>query len=179
MGSKKNSPSCNFVSMQRKIYLVRHAQAEPGTPKISDEFRALTPDGEMVGTQIGKFINLKNSNLNLIISSHSRRAHHTALHISKELNRQTEICIEKKLYSENLPDILQLLNSIPDVYTEVMLVGHYPTIVALQNYLASNHQLASMNTGELVVLSFEDRWANLAGGTALYEYSYHPVITHE
>jgi len=70
-----------------------------------------------------------------------------------------------------------LLNLLPDVYSEVMLVGHYPTIVELQNYLASNNQLTSMNTGELVVLGFENNWAGLSAGTALHEYSYHPSYT--
>ncbi|HMR58221.1 MAG TPA: histidine phosphatase family protein [Cyclobacteriaceae bacterium] len=163
--------------MQRRIYLVRHAQANPGTPEVSDELRALTPAGKIVSTQVGKFLYQKNSNLNLIISSHAKRAHHTALHISKELNLQTEVCIEKILYSENLTGILQLLNLLPDVYSEVMLVGHYPTIVELQNYLASNNQLTSMNTGELVVLGFENNWAGLSAGTALHEYSYHPSYT--
>jgi phosphohistidine phosphatase len=171
---KKNLATCNFVGMMRRIYLVRHAQAEPGSAKVSDESRALIPQGEAVSKQVGKFLNQKNSNLNLIITSHAIRAHQTSLNISTELNQPTEIQIERILYSENKLAILGLLTALPEACIEVMLVGHYPTVVEIHNYLASNKQLTSMNTGELVALSFTTDWAALSQGTASHDLSYHP-----
>lgn len=160
--------------MQRRIYLVRHAQAEPGTLKVKDELRTLTDEGEVVSKEVGKFLNRKNSNLNLILASPALRAQQTAIGISKELSPAVEIRTEKILYSENKLEILRLLTSISNHCYEVMIVGHYPTIVELNNYLASNKQLTSMSTGELVALCFTTSWAELSGGTATHEYSFHP-----
>lgn len=160
--------------MERRIYLVRHAQAVAASFNLSDELRTLMPEGEVIAKQVGQFLRQKKSNLNLIITSHATRAYVTALHISKELNQPVEIRIEKILYSEDKVEILRLLTALPDSYAAVMLVGHYPTVVELQNYLASNKQLTSMNTGELIELRFTNNWAMLSGGMATHEYSFHP-----
>jgi len=159
--------------MQRKIYLVRHAQAVPGNVQIPDEVRMLTHEGETFSTHVGSFLKQKNSNPNLIISSHATRAHSTALAIRHALNEAIPIQIEKILYTEHKLEILKLLTALPDWYNEVMLVGHYPTVVELHNYLASNNQLSSMHTGELVALTFTTSWAMLSGGMATHEYTYH------
>lgn len=161
--------------MQRKIYLVRHAQAIPGSVQIPDEMRTLTNEGETCSTLVGTFLKQKNSNLNLIISSHALRAHSTALAIGQALRSTIPIQIEKTLYSENKLEILKLLTALPDSVDAVMLVGHYPTVVELHNYLASNKQLASMQTGELVALTINSSWALVTGGMAQHEYTYHPL----
>lgn len=161
--------------MQRKIYLVRHAQAIPGSVQIPDEMRTLTNEGETCSTLVGTFLKQKNSNLNLIISSHALRAHSTALAIGQALSSAIPIQIEKTLYSENKLEILKLLTALPDSVDAVMLVGHYPTVVELHNYLASNKQLASMQTGELVALTINSLWALVTGGMAKHEYTYHPL----
>lgn len=161
--------------MQRKIYLVRHAQAIPGSVQIPDEMRSLTNEGETCSTLVGTFLKQKNSNLNLIISSHALRAHSTALAIGQALSSAIRIQIEKTLYSENKFEILKLLTALPDSLDAVMLVGHYPTVVELHNYLASNKQLASMQTGELVALTINSSWALVTGGMAQHEYTYHPL----
>lgn len=160
--------------MQRKIYLVRHAQAIPGSVQIPDEVRPLTHEGETCSTLVGTFLKQRNSNLNLIISSHALRAHSTALAIGHALSRAIPIQIEKTLYYESKLEILKLLTALPDSLDAVMLVGHYPSVVELHNYLASNKQLASMQTGELVALTIDSSWALLTGGIAAHEYTYHP-----
>jgi phosphohistidine phosphatase len=163
--------------MQRKIYLVRHAQATSGIAQISDEARTLTREGQLCSIQVGTFLKQKNSNLNLIISSHALRAHETALAIRSVFNETIPIRLEKTLYSESKLEILKLLASVPEEVATVMLVGHYPTVVELHNYLASNKQLDSMQTGEMVALTFDSSWAALTGGVALHEYTYHPAYS--
>jgi phosphohistidine phosphatase len=160
--------------MQRKIYLVRHAQAIAGSAQIPDELRPLTQEGETSSTLVGTFLKQKNSNLNLIISSNALRARHTALAIGRALSNTIPVQVEKVLYSENKLEILKLLSVLPDSVAAVMLVGHYPTIVELHNYLASNKQLTSMHTGQLVALTFDSSWALLSAGVAAHEYTYHP-----
>ncbi|MBN8578282.1 MAG: phosphohistidine phosphatase SixA [Cytophagales bacterium] len=160
--------------MQRRIFIVRHAQAEPGTAQRKDELRALTSDGERMSQELGKFLNQKNSNLNLILTSPAVRAFQTATHIATELKTAAEIRIEKDIYSENLLNIFQLLTSVPDNHEEVMIVGHYPTIVELHNYLAHNLKLTIMTTAEMAVLHFDSRWFELTAGAAIHEFLFHP-----
>lgn len=74
--------------MQRKLYLVRHAQALPGTSSIKDEIRALTAAGEAVSKQVGEFLKQKKSNLNLILSSPAERTKQTSLLIAQQFTTQ-------------------------------------------------------------------------------------------
>lgn len=160
--------------MQRKLYLVRHAQALPGTFSIKDEIRALTAAGEAVSKQVGEFLKQKKSNLNLILSSPAERTKQTSLLIAQQFTTQPEVRFEHAIYNGDVMDQFKLLTTLPDALHEVMLVGHYPTVVDLHNYLASNNKLMAINTGELLVLTIETNWQQLTGGTATFEYTYHP-----
>jgi phosphohistidine phosphatase len=162
--------------MQRKIYLVRHAQAIPGTALLKDEMRTLTSSGEAVSKQVGEFLKQKNSNLNLILASPAERTKQTSLLIAQQLTTQPEIRFEQTIYNGDVIDQLKLLTTLPDALSEVMLVGHYPTVVDLHNYLASNNKLMAMNTGELIALTIETNWQQLTGSVATFEYTFHPHL---
>ncbi|HRG10920.1 MAG TPA: histidine phosphatase family protein [Cyclobacteriaceae bacterium] len=162
--------------MQRKLYLVRHAQAEPGTALVKDEMRTLTSAGIAVSKQVGEFLKQKNSNLNLILASPAERTKKTSLLIAQQFTMQPEIRLEHTIYNGDVMDQLKLLTTLPDGLQEVMLVGHYPTVVDLHNYLASNNELIAMNTGELVALTIETNWQQLTAGAATFEYTFHPHL---
>ena len=81
--------------MQRKLYLVRHAQAVPGTALLKDEMRTLTSSGEAVSKQVGEFLKQKNSNLNLILASPAARTKQTSLLIAQQLTTLPEIRFEQ------------------------------------------------------------------------------------
>jgi phosphohistidine phosphatase len=157
--------------MQRKLYLIRHAQAVSCTASLKDEMRTLTPVGEAVSKQVGEFLKQKNSNLNLILASPAARTKQTSLLIAKQLTTLPEIRFEQAIYNGNIMDQLKLLTTLPDALLEVMLVGHYPTVVDLHNYLASNNKLMAMNTGELIAFTIETNWHQLTGGAATFEYT--------
>ena len=160
--------------MQQKLYIVRHAQAVPGTTLLKDEMRTLTPGGEAVSRQVGEFLKQKNSNLNLILSSPAMRTRQTSLYIAQQLTPPPEVRFENLLYNGAVPALLQLLHGLPASVQEVMLVGHYPTVIELHNYLAANNALTGMSTGELLVLHIDVPWQHLTGGIATFQYSYHP-----
>ncbi|MCW5911237.1 MAG: histidine phosphatase family protein [Cyclobacteriaceae bacterium] len=160
--------------MLRKLYLLRHAQAVTGSLSIPDEQRALTPDGEAVSKHVGEFLKQKNSNINLILSSPALRTKQTSLLIAKQLTPEPEIQFERSIYNGDVPALLKLLTRLPDTITEAMLTGHYPAVVDLHNYLASNNRIRAMNTGELIALRFDTTWQQLSAGTATFEYAFHP-----
>ncbi|MBX2916194.1 MAG: histidine phosphatase family protein [Cyclobacteriaceae bacterium] len=162
--------------MQRKLYLVRHAQTVPGTASLKDEMRTLTSAGVAVSKQVGEFLKQKNSNLNLILSSPAERTKQTSLLIAQQFITQPKIRLERTIYNGDVLDLLKLLTTLPDTLQEVMLVGHYPTVVDLHNYIASNNKLMVMNTGELVALTIETNWQKLMGGAAYFEYTFLPNL---
>jgi phosphohistidine phosphatase len=147
--------------MTRILYLVRHAQAEVARNQ-NDKTRRLTQTGETEAMQLGEFLKTKNIQPILIVSSTAERAHTTAKLIGEQLNFDlTKIETRTEIYAENLIEILKLINQLDTYYNSVLIVGHFPTIVELYNYLTENESIAAMGTAELRSLTFEVDWAQI------------------
>lgn len=160
--------------MLHTLYIVRHAQAVSGNHELPDELRPLTPKGEQDARQIGIHLKSQNSNLNLIITSPALRAHSTAQLLAEPLSTRAAIQVDRTLYTGNKLTLLQRLNAVPEHQPDVMLVGHYPTIVELHDYLSANKQVGGMQPGELIALTFTTSWCELTRGLASHLYSYYP-----
>jgi len=165
--------------MNRILYLMRHAQAVPGTSLLSDKDRTLTAQGTHDALNIGMKLRTDNSTINLIVSSPAARALATGRLIAKEINMDAnQIQLEENIYRANKIEILKVLNQISDSVTSVLLVGHYPTIIELHNYLSATKSLTTMNTAELCALTFEMQWSELSESSGHHEFSYHPYLTN-
>jgi phosphohistidine phosphatase len=165
--------------MNRILYLMRHAQAIPGTSLLSDKDRTLTAQGKHDALKVGTKLRTDNSTINLIVSSPATRAIATARLVAQEINMDTtKIQIEENFYRADKIEILKILNTISDSVTSILLVGHYPTIIELHNYLSATKSLTSMNTAELCALTFEMPWSELTESSGRHEFSYHPYLTN-
>ncbi len=161
--------------MTRILYLVRHAQAKGGQPKQTDKERALTRQGEHDAIQLGGYLKKITPAIDLIISSPAHRAQSTAGLIARQIDFEpTHIRVEESIYSSNKTEILKLLNSLEDSIQEVLLIGHYPTIVELYNYLAIDETKTTMNPAELCSLTFDLSWLEVSGGTGAVGSSFSP-----
>lgn len=163
--------------MANTLYIVRHAQAENANAAHADEFRRLTTTGERTARLLGKFLYSTNSNVNLIITSPAVRAITTAQRIMESLTAPAPAMqIERTLYAGSWQAILKHLTSLPESFSHVMLVGHYPTLIELHDYLSANRQLGTMQPGELSALSFSSPWCELSEAMATHQLTYHPVL---
>jgi phosphohistidine phosphatase len=140
---------------------VRHAQAVNGLQQ-SDAERSLTPTGEQQAIQLGKFLKSKSILPKIIISSPAIRAHATAVQIATQLGIDPiTIQLKKSIYSDSKIEILKLITDIDFRANEVLVVGHFPTIVELYNYLTSTEAIAAMDTAEIRSLTFELPWSEI------------------
>lgn len=163
--------------MNRILYLMRHAQAVPGTSLVSDKDRTLTEQGIHDALNVGMKLRTDHSTINLIVSSPAARALATARLVAHEINIEAnQIQLEENIYSAGKIEILKVLNAISDSMTSVLLVGHYPTIIELHNYLSATKAHATMNTAELCALTFEMPWSELTQSSAQHMFSYHPYL---
>lgn len=163
--------------MNQILYLMRHAQTVPGSSLLSDKVRTLTEQGTHDALNVGIKLRTDNSNINLIVSSPAVRALSTARLVAQEINMDAnQIQLEENIYSAGKIEILKVLNSISHSMTSVLLVGHYPTIIELHNYLSATKALATMNTAELCALTFEMPWSELTQSSAQHMFSYHPYL---
>jgi len=157
---------------------MRHAHAERGQPHQTDKDRALSQQGKQDAIQLGEYLTKSNSNINLIISSPAIRALSTAYLIAGRINFDLKhIQTEESIYSRNELEIIKLLNKFPESTNEVLLIGHYPTIVELYNYLTTNEIKASMDTAELCSLKFDVPWLEVTSGSGSRGSIYYPHST--
>lgn len=163
--------------MPHNLFLLRHAQTHSSQHYNSDKERGLKPEGSKQASEVGKFLNASHFNIDLIISSDATRAKVTALLVAAEIKYpEHKIQLTEKIYSGSTKEILELLVSTPDYITNVLLVGHYPTIVELNNYLSESRK-SGMETAELTLLNFETGWAELFEGAGNTKLNYHPSIS--
>jgi len=147
--------------MTRILYLMRHAQAEVARNQ-KDKLRTLTQTGEIEVSHLGEFLKSKNIKPDLMVSSTAERAHSTAKILAEQLDFETtKIETNDQIYSENLIEILKLINDLDTQYNSVLLVGHFPTIVELYNYLTEKESIRAMDTAELRSLTFETDWEEI------------------
>lgn len=164
-----------MYQMSRILYLVRHAQAESDQSRRSDRERALTYKGHQDAIQLGEYLTKVNSNINLIISSPAIRALSTAYLIAERINFDLKhIQTEESIYSRNHLEIIKVLNKFPESTNEVLLVGHYPTIVELYNYLSTHETRTTMNTAELCSLNFDVPWLEVTSGSGYRGSIFYP-----
>ena len=161
--------------MTRHLFILRHAQTHGSQHYNSDKERELNQEGILETAQTGKFLKASHYNINLIMASDAERATATAHLIASEISYPiNNIKLNEKIYSDNFQELIKLLHGIPDSASQVLLVGHYPAIVDLTNYL-SHSQKTNMKTCELNILTFHQSWAELNAGCAEYSFNYHPT----
>ena len=73
-----------------RVFLVRHAEAEPGNPDEPDELRRLTPHGREQAHELGKRFAAGNDRPKAVLSSPLVRARETAEGIAKQLDLEAE-----------------------------------------------------------------------------------------
>ncbi len=148
--------------MSRILYIIRHAQAVSGLHQ-SDAERNLTPVGVQQANSVGKFLKSKGIFPDVILSSPAMRALETASQIATQLKIDaTTIKVNQTIYSSSKLEILKLINELDSLVSNVMIVGHFPTIVELYSYLTNGEEIAAMDTSEIRALVFEIPWSELS-----------------
>ena len=161
--------------MPHHLSILRHAQTHSSQHNTSDKARKLKPEGIAEATQVGKYLQAYPHPIDLIISSDAVRAKTTAELVAGEIHYQVDqIQFDEYIYSGSVHELIRLIEHTPDAVNHILLIGHYPTIVELNNYLSAS-QKGSMETCELTVLRFEQGWSSLTEGSGVHKVTYHPT----
>ncbi len=100
-----------------RLYLVRHAEAQPGTP---DSLRPLTPTGREQARELGEL--LAEAGPSVVLSSPLLRARETAAAIAKAAG--AELRVDERLApGAVLTDLLAAAEGLPE---PLVAVGHQP-----------------------------------------------------
>jgi phosphohistidine phosphatase len=130
-----------------RLYLVRHAEAEPGEP---DELRRLTPAGREQARQLGQRLRGQDARPEAILTSPLLRARETGDALAKALDVRTEPD-ERLAPGATVDDVRAAVAGRGD---QVVIIGHQPDCSQIAAALTGGSE-PRFPAGGLVVLEIE------------------------
>lgn len=128
-----------FLNMTRKIYLLRHAQAEGGFG-TNDKERNLTDHGKQQAMQVGAI--LKSHDIETVLCSSATRTQQTLEGVKNGGTVFKKIEILDQLYNAP-PDTL--MNEVGKTQGTILVIAHNPGIHQLAFQLAESGDSALIN----------------------------------
>jgi phosphohistidine phosphatase len=159
----------------KKLFLVRHAKSSWKNNAISDFERPLNKRGRRDAPFMGKLLAQQGVQPNLIISSPANRTSATAKFFCEEINYSfNEVLLEPKLYLADSDQIMEVLRSIDDRFTQIMLFAHNPGITELSNLL-TGHRIDNIPTCGIVSLKLTaESWEDLGSNSCEFIFFEYP-----
>jgi len=152
-------------SMPKYVYLLRHAQSAERQGSQPDELRELTTHGSWQAEQIGIFLRNNKKNPDIICSSPAIRAHQTALNVVKQIDYDTgKIELVESIYNLTVDAFFDLIASIDNILSHLMIVGHNPMISYIADFLI-NGKTGNMSPATLAIIEFDTTtWQEVSQG---------------
>ncbi|MDO8149534.1 MULTISPECIES: histidine phosphatase family protein [unclassified Isoptericola] len=123
----------------RRLVLLRHAKAEPGSDPVPDADRPLALRGRKQAGRVGSALTAAHLVPDLALVSSALRTRQTWELAAAHLPSRESITVDVRdeLYAASVKDVLELVRGAADDVTTVLVVGHEPTMAATAAYLAA------------------------------------------
>jgi phosphohistidine phosphatase len=122
----------------KTLIIFRHAKAEKND-LLKDYDRGLTDRGKTDALEMSKRLLKKDFKPDLIISSPAKRTYKTARILANHLGYdEKNIDLNSQIYQANVEDLLFIIRELDDKNSNVILVGHNPTVTGIIGYLTPN-----------------------------------------
>jgi phosphohistidine phosphatase len=159
----------------KRLFLLRHAKAQPAEEGVEDFDRTLMLSGMQDAGAMARYLRKSDYRLDLILCSTAARTVQTAELVLHELD--TGIDYRDSLYLADAAKILAAVRGAPAKAEALMVVGHNPGLESCAGLLArepvrrkerARHEALEEKfpTCALAVLDFDvGRWRDLAQGS--------------
>jgi phosphohistidine phosphatase len=137
--------------MAKRLFILRHAKSDWGSPAMNDFDRPLNKRGEKAATHMGRWMEKHKVRVDAIISSPALRAQQTIERVCKPMHVSLErIHWDKRLYLASCATLLEVLAQAFAEADKVMVVGHNPGLEELLVYLCRDETLPRTQAGKLL-----------------------------
>ncbi len=149
--------------MKKRIYLVRHAQAESQAPMFRDFERELTSSGYIEAARMAAFLNgTPTIALGRMVASSAFRTKQTAQVFAEQLHFEwSKVELIDDLYDCGPRAYIRTVTDTPETIEQLLVVGHNPDISYFTDYLTHSFE-GSMEKASVCIIEFKDlRWAEI------------------
>lgn len=158
----------------KRLFLLRHAKAQPADGSTEDFDRTLLLSGMQDGAQMARYLRKSEYRIDLILCSSSARTTQTAELVLHQV--EAEIEYRDNLYLASAAKILAAVRGAPADVSALMVVGHNPGMEDCAGQLArepvrrkerARHEALEEKfpTCALAILDFDvNRWRDIEPG---------------
>jgi phosphohistidine phosphatase len=149
----------------KRLLLCRHAKSSWKDMTLADIDRPLNKRGKRDAPEMGRRLAEHGIRPDMIISSPARRARKTAAKLAKALGiGKNTISIRDEIYGAATDQFLDIIHSIEDNVSSVIMVGHNPEMTELANILG-NLDVDNVVTCGVVAYDFKvSSWKQVGKG---------------
>jgi phosphohistidine phosphatase len=146
----------------KTLYIVRHAKSSWDFPDLPDVERPVIEEGIFKTKKIAIELKKRNVSVDLIISSHAKRALETAKMIATGIYFPVEkIEVSKDIYEVGMDDVFDMIFEVNNDVQSLMIVGHNPTFTQIANYFLQE-EIDIIPTSGVISINFEtNNWADI------------------
>lgn len=153
----------------RTLTLVRHAQAGSGFGH--DHKRRLTAAGLRQALDLGRCLSTVIAP-QVIHYSSARRTTETAHALAEHLGPCALVSVHD-LYDAWWDDVVTYVRGLDPGHTDIVIVGHQPTIGACAWELTRDDSIGAVGTATALVVEWRGRWDDLAAGQCRLRARHH------
>lgn len=145
------------------LTIVRHAKSSWSNFEITDHERPVKSSGIEKTKKVINFLNSRDFNTDLILSSSAVRAFQTASMIAEGIGYPVDDILKlKSIYHARIDDIYNEIYGLDSSINSVMIFGHNPTFTDFVNEYLSP-EIDNLPTSGTVCIEFNtDSWDNIA-----------------
>ena len=140
---------------RRVLILLRHAKSDWSGDE-PDHDRPLSRRGRRQAPEAGRWLAEHVDHIDLAVVSTAVRARQTWELVSAPLAAPPSVRLEDRVYAASASALLEVVQTLPDDATTVVLVGHNPGIEHLASTLTGHW--VSMPTSAFAVIGFSGGW---------------------
>ncbi|MCE2495091.1 MAG: histidine phosphatase family protein [Flavobacteriales bacterium] len=157
----------------KKLFVVRHAKSSWKMAEVADVDRPLKGRGVRDAYNTAEWLAEQGDMPEVLISSPATRALHTALIFAQRMNIPfSDIIIKESIYGADTKHLRQIVASINNEYSSVMIFGHNPTITHFVNHCIEHH-IDHVPTTGVACLKFDvTSWAQIDQNADLMFFDY-------
>ena len=144
----------------KTLLIMRHAKSSWKNSSLPDHDRPLNNRGEEDAPRVGEALKRLDLTPSLILSSTAERAVKTAELVAQASGHEGVVKRDRNLYHAGVDEFIEVLQTVSDAESVVMVVGHNPGVSELVDYMTDRPEM--MTTANVAVIRLSiDSWEDL------------------